>query len=157
MGDRPARHRSFLASLAVAWRGFALAARTQPNFRFQLIIAAGALIAARAAGFGAISLGVLAVTIGLVLAAELLNTAVEMLVDLLHPEAGPQAAAIKDISAAGVLVASVCAVSVGVLLFLTFPGAAPAVVRGLPLLLAVAFLAAFLAGAMRFARRGGRR
>ncbi len=155
-GGRPERPRSFPASLAAASRGLSLATRAEPNFRSQLIIAAGALLAAWAAGFGAGSLSVLAATIGLVLAAELLNTAVEMLTDLLHPGAGPQAAAIKDISAAGVLVTAVCAAAVGVFLFAPLWGAGLAVVRGLPLLLAAVCLAAFVTGAVRSARRAAR-
>ncbi len=152
VAGRPKRPRSFLASLAAALRGLSLATRTQPNFRSQLIIAAAALVAARAAGFSVVPMSVLAATVGLVLAAELLNTAVEMLTDLLHPGPGAQAGAIKDISAAGVLIASLCAAAVGVFLFLPLWGAAPAVTRGLPLVLAVVLLAAFLAGAMRSAR-----
>lgn len=148
----PARPRSLPASLTVAFRGLALATRTQPNVRTQLVIAAASLLAAWAAGFGAVPLGVLAATIGLVLAAELLNTAIEMLTDLLHPDDGSRAAAIKDISAAGVLITTMCAAAVGLFLFLPYWGAGLAVMHGLALLLAAGCLAAFVAGVIWSAR-----
>ncbi len=146
------RPRSFPASVAAALRGLRLATRTQPNFRIQLLIAAATLVAAHSAGFGSIGLSVLAATMGFVLAAELLNTAIEMVTDLLHPEDGPQAAAIKDVSAAGVLVASLFAVGVGLFLFLPFQFAGVAVAHGVALLLAAGCLVVFVAGAVRSAR-----
>ncbi len=130
-----------------------MAARTEPHFRAHLGIATGALVAALPVGLSAAELGVLAATIGLVLAAELLNTAVEALTDIMHPGDGPRAAAVKDVSAAAVLLASLCAAAVGAFLFLPHLLAASlAVMRGLSLLLAVIFLSAFLAGAVRAAR-----
>ncbi len=147
-----ARPRSFGRSMACALRGITLATRTQPNFRFQLVIAIAALVAARLAGFGVLHLSVLAATIGLVLAAELLNTAIEMVTDMLHPGDGPRAGGVKDVSAAAVLLASLCAAAVGVFLFWPMLSGALAVTRELPLVLAVVFLAAFLVGAIRSAR-----
>ena len=55
-------------------------------------------------------------SIGLVLALELLNTAVETLIDHLHPESAPEIKLAKDIAAGAVLVASVAAASVGLLM-----------------------------------------
>lgn len=51
-----------------------------------------------------------------VLAAELLNTAIEHLADHLHPEVHPSIRAVKDCAAAAVLVAVLGAVAVGVAL-----------------------------------------
>ena len=47
-----------------------------------------------------------------VLAAEMFNTAVEHLVDHLHPEIHPRIGVVKDCAAAGVLIASLGAVAV---------------------------------------------
>ena len=52
-----------------------------------------------------VDFGLVLVTTALVLAAELLNTAIEELCDYLQPERAPQTGAIKDIAAAAV---SVC-------------------------------------------------
>ena len=57
---------------------------------------------------------VMALAVGLVLVAELINTALEAVVDRLHPERHPEIGAAKDIAAGAVLVASGIAVVVGV-------------------------------------------
>jgi diacylglycerol kinase (ATP) len=51
-----------------------------------------------------------------VLAAELLNTAVEHLADHLHPELHPHIKAVKDCAAAAVLIASLGALAVAIAL-----------------------------------------
>ena len=51
-----------------------------------------------------------------VLAAEMFNTAIEHLVDHLHPEIHPRIGVVKDCAAAGVLIASLGAVAVMVAL-----------------------------------------
>jgi diacylglycerol kinase (ATP) len=51
-----------------------------------------------------------------VFAAEMFNTAVEHLADHLHPEVHPSIRIVKDCAAAGVLIASLGAVAVGVAL-----------------------------------------
>jgi len=56
--------------------------------------------------------------IGLVLVAELLNTAIELLVDLVSPEFNVQAGKVKDVAAGAVLVAAVISVCIGAIIFL---------------------------------------
>lgn len=56
---------------------------------------------------------VLALAIGLVLTAELLNTALEAVVDLVSPQEHPLAKQAKDVAAAAVLVASLAALAAG--------------------------------------------
>jgi diacylglycerol kinase (ATP) len=55
--------------------------------------------------------------IGLVIAAEALNTAIEKLVDLLHPQNHKQAGLVKDLAAAGVLIASMVSVVIAAFVF----------------------------------------
>lgn len=55
--------------------------------------------------------------IGLVITAEALNTSIEKLVDLLHPQKHQQAGLVKDLAAAGVLIASMAAVVIAALVF----------------------------------------
>jgi diacylglycerol kinase len=55
--------------------------------------------------------------IGLVITAEALNTSIEKLVDLLHPQNHLQAGLVKDLAAAGVLVASIVSVIIAALVF----------------------------------------
>ena len=153
MTAKPARSRSFPQAVACAFRGLGLAARTQPHFRLHLMFAAALFLAAVASGLSALELGVLAVTVGLVLAAELVNTSLELLTDIVHPAPDARAAAVKDVSAAAVLSAAACAAAVGAFLFVPHLfAAARLLTQGLPTAVAVLFFAAFLAGALR-ARR----
>lgn len=108
------------------------------------------------ARLGVVELAVLLTTVAVVLGTELLNTAVEMLTDLLHPDHGPAAAAVKDVSASAAFVAVVLATAVGLLLLM------PRVVhlsrtgvRGIPALLAS--LCVLLLAAGTLPRRGGLR
>lgn len=59
---------------------------------------------------------VLLVTITMVWAAEFLNTALEIVVDLASPELHPLAKAGKDVGAAAVLIAAMSAVGIGIML-----------------------------------------
>ena len=101
------------------------------------MLAAGVLIVGGLAGLGGVELAVLALTIGLVLVAELLNTALEGVTDYVHPDAGPVAALVKDIAAAAVLVSVVLAVCVAVFVFGPHLGVLVAS-RAVPLVLAAA-------------------
>jgi len=59
---------------------------------------------------------VLLVTITMVWAAEFLNTALEIVVDLASPDLHPLAKAGKDVGAAAVLIAAISAVWIGIML-----------------------------------------
>ncbi len=56
--------------------------------------------------------------IGLVLVAEMLNTAIEKMIDYLKPDIHPEAKAIKDLAAGAVLVSALTAVAAGLFVFL---------------------------------------
>lgn len=101
-----ARARSFRA----AWAGVLHAVRTQPNFRLELVAAVAALLAA---WWLQAPLAPIALACALVLALELVNTSVEAVVDLSAPDVDDGARVAKDCAAAGVLVAVVGAVVVG--------------------------------------------
>jgi diacylglycerol kinase len=150
VGIGASRPRSFREAVTCAFRGARLAARSERHFRAHLVIAVLALLAAAWAGLAAVELGALTLTIALVLVSELVNTAIEMLTDLLHPAEGERAAALKDVSAAAVLVSSGLAVVVGAMLFLPhLTASAPVLSRSIALILAAVLLAIFLLGAVR--------
>lgn len=69
----------------------------------------------------AVEYGLLFFAIGLVIAAECLNTAVEAVVDLASPERRPLAKRAKDAAAGGVLIAAVASAAIGFCLFFHFP------------------------------------
>lgn len=100
-------------SFKYAWAGVSYAFRTQRNFRIHLIIGAIAV----GLGFGlhlsALELAVISLTSGLVLALELLNTAIESVVDLTVKQSYHELAKIaKDCAAGAVLISAMAAVIV---------------------------------------------
>jgi diacylglycerol kinase (ATP) len=104
--------------VACALRGLRFAARRQPNLRAHIAIAGLALLAGAAARLTAIELALLAAAAGLVLSAELLNTSIEMLTDLVCPREDPRAAAVKDVSAGAVLLVSGAAAALAIFILL---------------------------------------
>ena len=60
---------------------------------------------------------VLVIVMGLVWSAEIFNTAIELITDMISPEEDPLIKVIKDISAGGVLIAAFISILVGFLLF----------------------------------------
>jgi len=91
---------------------------TQPNVRIHLGLATLAVVLAALLGLSAAEWALLALTIGVVLAMEAMNSAVEAMVDLLQPDHHALAGLAKDVAAAGVLLAAIASLAVGACLFL---------------------------------------
>lgn len=107
----------FWRSFNHAFAGIMYAARTQPNMRAHLGIALLVILAAMLLRLERGYVIDLVITIAIVLSLELLNTAVESMVDLLTVTHHPLAKTAKDAAAGAVLVASIAAVVVGYLVF----------------------------------------
>jgi diacylglycerol kinase (ATP) len=109
--------RRTLYSFRHAGRGFAWAFSSQANVRVHLVAAAVVLVAALLLRFSSIEFVGLVLCFAIVIAAELFNTALEVLIDYAWPEHHPMIGRAKDVAAAAVLVAAIGAAVVGVLLF----------------------------------------
>ncbi len=114
-GSDPLPLRGLRASFAYAWAGLRFAWNSQRNFRLEVYIGTFAL---GLAVWLQVNLVPVLLLVALVLGLELLNTALEAVVDLASPNFHPLARAAKDIAAAGVLVVSGIAALIGILLFL---------------------------------------
>jgi len=108
--------RRFLESLKYAAAGIALAVRKERNMRIHLCAAAAVALLALWLGVGPLEWAVLLALCGLVIGLELVNTAVERVVDLASPEHRPLAKEAKDAAAGGVLAAALFAAAVGLIL-----------------------------------------
>ena len=93
--------------------GILRAARTQRNVRLHLVFALAAVGLASYLRIGRAEFVLVALAIGLVLLAELLNSALEGLVDLVAEHEHPLAKAAKDQAAGAVLVAAAVALVCG--------------------------------------------
>lgn len=100
-----------------AFEGIMYAARTQQNMRIHLALALLVVLASLFLRLDRYYVVALVVIIAVVLALELVNTAVEAIVDLLTVTHHPLAKTAKDAAAGAVLVASLAAVLVGYLIF----------------------------------------
>lgn len=103
-------------ALRAAGAGFAHAVRTQRNLRIELTIALAVSMFGLWLGLSPLEVALLVTLIGLVVAAELVNTSIEALVDLLVPERQAPAGLVKDTAAAAVLVCAVTAAAGGIAL-----------------------------------------
>lgn len=108
-------------SFKVAFSGLFHAINTQINFQIQLLLALLALLAAWYFKMNRYEWLILIITIALVLVAELLNTVIEIVVDLaVKEQLLPEAKIAKDVAAAAVLLLSIVSVLVGLILFLPY-------------------------------------
>ena len=115
---QPFRARSRWASVGHAWQGLRDVWKTQLNFRIQ--VAAGAVTIVLGVWLHLVFIEWLWVSfaIGLVLFAELMNTAIEQTVDfVVGAQYDPFARQVKDVAAGCVLAAAVIAGVIGALTF----------------------------------------
>lgn len=103
----------FIDSLNCAIDGVLYAARTQKHMRNHFIVAIVVLVVTLILGVTAVEFTLLAISISFVLFAELMNTAVEAVVDMVTTEFHPVAKIAKDVAAGSVLLSVVGAVVTG--------------------------------------------
>lgn len=106
-----------LKSFGYAFKGLVVAVREQQNLKIHLAITLVVIALAYWLEVTMLEWCVLLILIGLVLAVELLNTAIENLVDLVTTEHHPLAGKVKDIAAAAVFVLAGISVIVGFIIF----------------------------------------
>ncbi|MCI6681785.1 diacylglycerol kinase family protein [Parafannyhessea umbonata] len=114
---RSPSHPSFRRSFLFALQGFRTALRQERNIKVMLAGGAFAVAMGLILRIDAVSWAVVLVCCGMVIAAELLNTAIETVVDLVSPEFHPLAGQAKDIAAAASWVLSLTAAVVGVIVY----------------------------------------
>lgn len=110
-------HPGFRKSFLFAIQGFRTAIATERNIKVMLCIGACAVVAGLALQLDLISWAIVLLCCGAVIMAELFNTAIETVVDLVSPEFHPLAGRAKDIAAAAVWWLSLVVAVVGVLVF----------------------------------------
>lgn len=106
---------NFLKSLALALSGVGLAIRTQRHMQFHMFAAVIVIALGSFLSLGATEWCLIAIAIGMVVSAELVNTAIEQAVDLASPERHPLAKSAKDVAAGAVLATALVAIAIGVL------------------------------------------
>ncbi len=114
----PPRHapqRDWIKNFRYAASGIAYAWRNERNFRLEIALASAAIIAALLLRVDLIPV---LLCCALVLSLELMNTALEAIVDLVSPTYHPLAKIAKDVAAGAVLISSVTSLLIGAWLFI---------------------------------------
>ena len=110
--------RTFLKSLSHALRGLSHASLRERNFQIELFAAALVIPALLFLPLELWEVVTVLFLVGWVLVLELINTAIERIVDILMPRVHPNAKLVKDLMAASVLIISFVSVIIAVLILL---------------------------------------
>jgi diacylglycerol kinase len=108
--------KSRLLSFKNAFIGWLHVIKTQQNAWIHAVATLIVILVGFWLGLSLLKWAILILIIAIVWTAEFLNTALEIVVDLVCPESHPLAKAGKDVGAASVLIAAVCALIIGILL-----------------------------------------
>ena len=111
--DHPGFRKSFLFAI----QGFRTAVTTERNIKVMLCVGALAVVAGLILQLDLLSWAIVLLCCGVVIMAELFNTAIETVVDLVSPEFHPLAGRAKDIAAAAVWFLSAVVAVVGLIVF----------------------------------------
>lgn len=105
-------------SFKYAVNGIRHAIKTQHNLQIHIFAAIVVILLGVILKLNLLEWSLITLSIGLVFSAEMLNTAIEYLTDLISPEYNKQAGQVKDIAAGAVLVCAITAALVGLFIFL---------------------------------------
>lgn len=101
-----------------ARKGFRLVLKSELNIRIHVAVATLVLFLALLLKFSALEFCILLFVIGLVIVAEMLNTAIEFTLDsIYHNKFSRMVGMAKDISAGAVMFATIISIFVGIILF----------------------------------------
>ncbi|OGH11917.1 MAG: hypothetical protein A2857_05695 [Candidatus Levybacteria bacterium RIFCSPHIGHO2_01_FULL_36_15] len=114
------RHESLVKSFGYAFQGIIHALRNNQNLKIAFAGAVFVVIASIFFRVTPFEMGILGVMILLVICAEMINSAIEEMVDLITNEHRQEAKIAKDVSAGMVLLTLIGSVIVGLLIFVPY-------------------------------------
>lgn len=107
-----------IRSFAFAWNGFKICFTSEANFKVHLVFALLAISLGFILNIGSNEWLAVIGCITFVTTMEMMNTALEKLCDVVYKDIHPGIKKVKDIAAGAVLVAAVCSVVIGTVIFL---------------------------------------
>lgn len=111
--------KKLINSFKYAIEGFVSSFKTERNMKIHVLAMIFVIAVGLYLKLSLIEWCFIAFAIALVIGAELFNTAIETIVDMVSPEKNPKAKLAKDISAAAVLTFSIGAAVVGIIIFIS--------------------------------------
>jgi len=112
--------RQFVKSVNHAVEGILHAAKTQRHLRYHFYSATAVLLLSYILGISRIEFLIISLSVIAVLLAEMVNTAVETIVDIISPEHAEKAKVAKDIAAGAVFVTSIGVAFVGYVILMPY-------------------------------------
>jgi len=106
-----------IRSFGHAFAGISHSLKTQVNLRIHFVAAIAVIMAGLLLQVSTVEWAILVVAIMIVMSAELLNTAIEAVVDRMGREPHPLSKIAKDTAAGAVLIAAIGSAIVGLLIF----------------------------------------
>lgn len=108
----------FCRSLNQAWQGLLHTCKTQRHMKVHLVAGISVVCNAWMWQVSGLEWIILIFAIGCVIGAEVFNSAIEIVVDLVQPNFHPLAGLAKDVAAGAVLVSTFQAIVIGMIVFL---------------------------------------
>lgn len=110
--------RNRLVSFRYAFNGILCVLRRQHNCWIQIVISLLVVFAGFYFSLSNFEWTVLVLAIALVLSLEMINSAIEYMVDLVSKDYNPVAGKVKDVAAGAVLIAAIFAIIIGLIIFI---------------------------------------
>lgn len=110
--------KKLINSFRYAIEGFISSFKTERNMKIHILAMFVVVLLGFYFKLNLVEWCFIALAISLVIGAELFNTAIETIVDMVSPEKNPKAKLAKDISAAAVLALAIGAVVIGTIIFI---------------------------------------
>lgn len=105
-------------SFKYAFKGFFTSFKTERNMKIHVFIMIIVIMMGYFLKISTIEWLICIILFGVVISAELFNTAIENLVDMVTSYRNEKARIVKDVSAGAVLVLAICAFIIGLIIFL---------------------------------------
>lgn len=109
--------RKFFKAFDYAWSGILYGVKAERNLKFHLAAAIVVILAGLCTELSMIEWSIIVLLIGGMLALEMMNAAIERVVDLVTLENHPLAKHAKDLAAGAVLVYAISSVVIGLIIF----------------------------------------
>ena len=111
------QNHSLFQSVKFAVNGIKIATRYNRNIRIHFLIAISVLISCFVLEMKLVEIAVISMIILLVISAEMINTAIEEVIDLVTKDYREEAKFAKDVSAGMVLIVAIGSIAIGLLIF----------------------------------------
>ncbi len=110
--------KKIINSFKYAIEGFISSFKTERNMKIHILATIIVIILGILLKLNTIEWCICIISIVLVVSTELINTAIETIVDMISPEKNPKAKLVKDISAAAVLAMAIASAIIGFIIFI---------------------------------------